>query len=73
MFDIWRITILCLGYRLSKHKMTICSKNIWGGHGPLGYAYGLKNMIFAKEIRQTELFRTGQGWANLISGATPIN
>jgi len=24
-----------LGYRLSKHKTTICSK-IWGGHGPLG-------------------------------------
>jgi len=35
MFDFRRITLFCLGYRLSKHKMTICSKNL-GGHGTVG-------------------------------------
>jgi len=33
MFDFRRITLFCLGYRLSKHK--ICSRN-YGGHGPPG-------------------------------------
>jgi len=34
---IWRgrITLFCLEKRLSKHKMTIFSKNL-GGHGPFG-------------------------------------
>jgi len=32
MFDFRRITLFCLEKRLSKHKMTIFSKN-WG-HGP---------------------------------------
>ena len=30
MFDFRRITSFCLEIRLSKHKMTICSKH-WGG------------------------------------------
>jgi len=43
MFDFGRITLFCLGKRLSKHKMTIFSKTL-GGAWPLwpspGYAYG---------------------------------
>jgi len=41
MFDFMRITLYCLGYCLSKHKKTICSKNFLGAW-PLcspGYAY----------------------------------
>jgi len=37
-------TLFCLGYRLSKHKMTMCSKNL--GARPLwppGYAYGCRS------------------------------
>jgi len=30
MFDFWRITLVCLEKRLSKHKMTIFSKHFWG-------------------------------------------
>jgi len=42
MFDFRRITLFCLGYRLSNHKMTICSENLerHGPLAPLGYAYG---------------------------------
>jgi len=35
MFDFKRTTLFCLGYRLSKHKITIHAKNLRGGHGPL--------------------------------------
>jgi len=41
MFDLGRITLFCLGYRLAKHKMTIVLK-IGGGPWPCrspGYAY----------------------------------
>jgi len=41
MFDFRRITLFCLEKTLSKHKMTMFSKN-FGGHGPFGppgYAY----------------------------------
>jgi len=41
MFDFRWITLLCLGYEVSKHKMSIYAK-IWGGPwspGPPGYAY----------------------------------
>jgi len=42
MLDFRLITLFCLEKRLSKHKMTIYSKNV-GGHGPSGlppvYAY----------------------------------
>jgi len=39
LFDFRRITLLSLGYRLSKHKMTTYAK-IWGAW-PSGYAYEL--------------------------------
>jgi len=35
MFDFRRITLFCLEKRLSKHKMTIFSKN-FVVHGPFG-------------------------------------
>jgi len=40
MFDFRRITLFCLGYCFSRHKMTICSKN-WGAWppSPPGYTY----------------------------------
>ena len=41
MFNFRRITLFCLEKRLSKHKMTIFSKNL-GGQSPFvppGYAY----------------------------------
>jgi len=34
MFDFRRITLFCLAKRLSKHKMTIFSKNLRGGMAP---------------------------------------
>jgi len=36
MFDFRGITLFCLGYRLSKHKMTIYAKNMWSELPP-GY------------------------------------
>jgi len=30
LFDFKRIKLFCLGKRLSKHKMTVCSKNLGG-------------------------------------------
>jgi len=44
MFDFRRITLFCLEKRLSKHKMTMFSKNLVGGMAPLappGYAYAM--------------------------------
>jgi len=41
MFDFRRITLFCLEKHLSKHTMSIFSKNL-GGHDPFappGYAY----------------------------------
>jgi len=35
MFDFRRMTIFCLEKRLSKHKMTIFSKNLGRGMAPL--------------------------------------
>jgi len=35
IFDFRRITLFCLEKRLSKHKMTIFSKNLGGGVAPL--------------------------------------
>jgi len=35
MFDFRRKTLFCVGYHLSKHKMTINSKNL-SDHGPFG-------------------------------------
>jgi len=51
MFDFGRITQFCLKKRLSKHKMTIFSKNL-GVHGPCGppgCAYLLKDTFYRKE------------------------
>ena len=39
MFDFRRKALFCLEKRLSKHKMTLFSKNL-GGNGPPGYSYG---------------------------------
>jgi len=39
MFDLTRITLFCLGYHLSKHKMIIRSKHL-EGEWPPGYACG---------------------------------
>jgi len=42
MFDFRLITLICLKKRLSKHKMTIFSKNfegLWRLWPPPGYAY----------------------------------
>jgi len=41
MFDFRRITLFCLEKRLSKHKMTIFSKNLGGmaPFAPSGYTY----------------------------------
>jgi len=42
VFDCKRMTLCCLGNRLSGHKMIICSKNFGGRYGPQrppGYAY----------------------------------
>jgi len=42
MFDFSRITLFCLKKRLSKHKITIFSKNLERAMAPLappGYAY----------------------------------
>jgi len=44
MLDFRRITLFCLEKCLSKHKITIFSKNFGGSHGPFppGYAYGFE-------------------------------
>jgi len=39
MLDFRQKTLFCFGYRLLKHKMTICSENFWGAW-PSGNAYG---------------------------------
>jgi len=45
MFDFRRITLFCSEQHLSKHKMSIFSKNLWRAMAPLaplpGYAYDL--------------------------------
>jgi len=47
IFDFRRITLFCLGYCRSKHKMTISSENLVGAcpPGPPGYAYGLSKLF----------------------------
>jgi len=46
--DFWRITLFCLEKRLSRHKMTIFSKNV-GRHGPFGFP----GYAYAREFRKT--------------------
>ena len=53
MFDFRQKALFCLGYRLSKHKMTINSKN-FGGHGPFGPPLG-----HAYDPAPTDWARTG--------------
>jgi len=45
------LTLFCLGYRLSKHKMTICSKN-WGEwpNGPPWLCLWIKTLIFCNRL-----------------------
>jgi len=38
MFDFRQITLFCLRYRFSKHKMTIYAKHL-REHGPLGLTW----------------------------------
>jgi len=52
MFDFTRITLFCLEKRLSKHKMTIFSKNLWGGMAllaPTSYAYDTGYVVGNKQ------------------------
>ena len=54
MFDFRRITLFCLGYRLSKHKMTICSKNL-GGMAPLAHlAAAMVRRVYFGDCPKTE-------------------
>jgi len=58
MFDFRRITLFCLEKRLSKHKMTVCPKNL-GGHAlfaPPGYAYESERFHKALDIEQKVKF-----------------
>jgi len=52
MFDFRRMALFCLGYRLSKHKMTIYAKNFgWAWPlGPRGYTYAGKASFGAKVV-----------------------
>jgi len=53
MFDFRRITLFCLAKRLSKHKMTIFSKNLGGALAPLappGYAYGHGDAVASPKL-----------------------
>jgi len=56
VFDFRRITLFCLEKRLSKHKMTIFSKNL-GGNGPFcppGCAYVSKRCPFHGRSRASK-------------------
>jgi len=55
MFDFRRITLFCLEKRLSKHKMTLFSKNL-GGHGPFGLHW----------LRLCYVFPCGYGWTQQL-------
>ena len=55
MSDFRRITLFCLEKRLSKYKMTICSKN-WGGIAPLApLATPMSNNTYSFATTSTEL------------------
>jgi len=61
LFDFRRITLFCLKKRLSKHKMTMFSKNLRGPwpFGPPGYAY-VHNVNRARPSGLAKYFTTGQ-------------
>jgi len=57
MFDFRRIVLFCLEKRLSKHKMTIFSKNFggpWPFWRPPGYAYGFVEVL---QPRPTNIYK----------------
>jgi len=56
MFDFRRITLFCLGCRLSKHKMTIFSKNLAdpSPRRPPGYACAAGATNFSQTFFLTE-------------------
>ena len=64
MFDFRRISLFCMEKRLSKHKMTIFSKNL-GGPWPLllppGYAYASEQLTTAKWGCANVLSNTSSG------------
>jgi len=61
MFDFRRITLFCLEKPLSKHRMTIFSRNLggYGPFGPPGYAYGAKSRLVDFPW---EPYSNGQTW-----------
>jgi len=82
MFDFTRITLFCLGYRLSKQKMTICSKHL-EGHGPSWLRLWIPLTFGAKIVRKTRKMNTGKvnitdqrcarPWVNLSSWWSDFN
>jgi len=50
MFDFRRITLFCLGYRFSKHKITMCAENLEGNGtlGPLATPIHRKTVIISE-------------------------
>jgi len=73
MFDIRRITWFCFEKRLSKHKMTICSKNL-GGPWPLwpppGYAYVVMSALKNFPLKILNFSRLWKTW--LLSNAASL-
>ena len=70
MFNSRRKTLFCLGYRLSKHKMTLFSKNLgaWSCWPIPGYVYGVTALSSAYNNR--EMCKTNWGskitnWINI--------
>jgi len=63
MFDFRRITLFCLEKRLSKYKMTIFFKILWGSWRllpPLGHAYACAG-FFSHSIKIPGLLEYGCG------------
>ena len=76
MFDFTRITLFCLEKRLSKHKMTIFSKNFWGEWPLCPPRLRLWTSIFCKLIEfhpekwfQKQLKSKFKIWKRYISSA----
>ena len=61
MVDFRRITPFCLGYRLSKHKMTIFLKNFLGAMALPGYAYEWQGPNVLATSRRIAMFNV-QTW-----------
>ena len=65
MFDFRRITLFCLEKRLSKHKMTIFSKNL-GGHGPFSPPLALATPMHTLLLLKILCFRSMQGISSCL-------